>query len=383
MTIKKLLTTAVLFVLCIVSFLSPALIQAQSAKPIIVLSPSTTVAVGVTNPIQVFLVNMGIPLRRLEITVRLSGDFDQKQGFSFKKMDTMQYGLAYKSHYASPFAGRSDTQDLTMVFEATEPQGYNQGSAQIPLVEVSYLPVQGNFAAFIVPEKTKVTDANGNLLPSIQTYGAYNYKAETGTTSVNNGLDGYSLSFESDPVRKWWPTAPNSVQQIDAAIWKDSDGDNVKKFTDVWAEWQIDSNYLEITNTSSSYFDKCPVPTVSERPCIRFVAHVITKMPGKTGITLRVNDPVTNTQTWNQYPLEIYALNQPSSTPVMTATSVPVVKPQPTFIPKKQVTDKEFEEVQQRVTYLQSQVDQQQRELKETQSVLSRVVRFLKGLFGF
>lgn len=376
----KILRSLVLGLLSFSLLVSPAAVFAQNSKPILLVSPGTNVSMGTYKPVQISMVNMGVALKRVEITVRFSGEFDQKWGLAFRHLDTQQLGLTYKTHHFSNFAGTNHIKDLTIVFEANQPQGYNQGSAQIPLAEVTYLATPGTFSALIVPEKTKLTDSEGNLVPSIETKGASNFVSESGAVSPESNLQSYSLSFESDPIRKWWPTAPNSVQQIDAAIWKDSDGDNVRNFTNLGADWQVDANYLEITNTTSSFFKVCPVVTVSGRPCIMFSAHAVTKKPGQSAISLRVTDNQTGSQTWNSYPLEIFSVNEPTVTPSpMPSAASP--KPQPTFIPEKRITNDEFQEIQQKVTYLQSQIDQQQAELDETQNVLDRVVNFLKRLF--
>lgn len=361
--------------------ISPMLVRAQSSGPILLVSPSNTIQAGVTNPVIISLVNMGVPLKRVEVTIRLSGDKDPAWGIAFQKKDIKQYGLEYKSHYAASVDGRSDIQDLTIVFEAVQPQGYNQGSAQIPVAEVTYLAVPGTFSAMIVPEKTKLTDADGNLLPSIQSYGASNYLAQT--NPVSQDLQSYSLSFESDPIKKWWPTAPNTVQQIEAAVWKDSDGDSVKNFKNLYAEWQVDSSYLEIKNTSSSYFPQCPLPTISSRPCIRFVAHAVTKKPGLSSISLTVTDMISGRQSMNQYPLEIYPIENTPPNPVATPIGSQSASAMPSFIPESKVTDKEFKEIQQKVTYMQSQINQQQQQINQTQSLVGRVVEFLRRIFRF
>jgi len=356
---------------------------AHASNPAIVLTPDKTVTVGTMNNIDISLVNMGIPLKRIELMVRLNGDMDYKQGISLIQLNTDQYGLKYESHYFKPFANRSDIQDFVAIFEAINPQGYNQGSAQIPLIRLSYLATAGTFAATVIPENTKLIDTNGNLL-SFDTFGSRNYSTIPETVSSSSDIQEYSLSFESDPIRKWWPTAPNSVQQIDAAVWKDSDGDNVKQFTSLTADWQVDSNYFEITNTTSSYFSTCPVPTVSGRPCIRFAAHVKTKKPGNTSIMLKVTDTKTGRQTWNSYPAEVYSLPTASvafssPSPTILSTSQPVSS----FIPSNTVSSKEFAEVQQKVTYLQTQLDQQKTAISKTQNLVDRIVTFLKNLFRF
>lgn len=356
-------------------------VSAQTYKPALVMSPDAAVQVGARKALQLSLVNMGVPLRSVEVTVRLSGDIDEKMGLSFAVLETQKYGLTYKSHYFTPFPGKADVQDMVVVFEASSPQGYNQGSAQVPLVEVTYTAVPGVFSAMVVPEKTKITGTDGNLLPSIDTFGTTNYTASAGTSSNDSYIRSYSLSFESDPVKKWWPTAPNSVQQIDAALWKDGDGNKVQQFMNIDTVWQVDSSYLEIKNTSSSYFDKCPVPTAGGRPCLRFAAHVVTKKPGKSSIMLKVINKETSDEVWNSYPLEIFSLTSPY--PTALPSSVPSPMPAPTFIPEDQVSAKEFEEVQQKVTYLQSQLDEQQQEIKETRGLLARIVTLLKRIFGF
>jgi hypothetical protein len=100
--------------------------------------------------------------------------------------------------------------------------------------------------------------------------------------STTSNLNSYSLSFAT--IHNWWPTANNSVQQIDAAIWKDSDGENVKNFVNLKAEWKFDPNYYQMKDTSSNYFKECPIERVGKRPCINFTVHVITINPGKTNV---------------------------------------------------------------------------------------------------
>lgn len=369
------------------SFCSP--VSAQSSKPAFVMSPDANVQVGAIKELMLSMVNMGVPLKRVEVTVRLSGDFDQDYGFSFNQADTERYGLRYESHYFTDFAGRKDVQDLVIVFNATDPQGYNQGSAQVPLAYIRYKAVLGNFAAMIIPERSKLTDNTGSLLAGMQTFGTTNYRAEQVAASpfVSYGLNSYSLSFHTDPVKMWWPTAANTVQQIDAGIWKDSDGDKVKQFTNLSAEWQVDSNYIEIMDTSSSFSKDCASVRMADgRPCIHFAAHAKTKKPGRTDVTLRVTDTTTGEVLWNSYPVEVYELSTPVPTPVSTtppSKGTPTPSPMPSFLPEDKVSTEEFEAVQQKVTYLQSQVEQQQKELERTQSVLSRITSFLRKLFGF
>jgi len=369
--IFRLITKFTLSTLVILA-LGSAPVLAGTLDPAVVLSPDKTVQPYTTNSFDLYLVNMGVPLKRIEIDVRINGDMDYSKGISISFPNVIQYGLAYNSHYFKPFANRSDIQDLVVVFDATDAQGYNQGSAKIPLAQLSYTTVPGTLAATVIPENTKLTDINGNLVP-LYTYGSFNY-----TTNSFQGPDiqTYSLSFETDPIRKWWPTYPNTVQQIDAALWKDSDGDNVKNFTALIADWQVDSNYLEITNTTSSYLPVCPLVTVSSRPCIHFAAHVKTKKTGKSAVTLRLTDTKTGRQAWNSYPLEIYQLNETSPSPSQSPQLV-------SFVPENHVTEAEFKEVQQQVTYLQTKLDAQQSELTKTQSTLNKIIAFLKRLFHF
>lgn len=372
---KKLIGFGVFFLVS-AHFFQPLSVYAQTLKPAIVLTPSSSVVVGSRKAIQLSMVNMGIPLRRVEIAVRYAGNKDEIMGLSFEHLNTEQYGLAYKSHYFRKLNDSSE--ELMVVFEAMNPNGYNQGSGQIPLVNVTYTVTPGEYTATIVTDTTKMIDNEGNLL-NYDTFGTRVYKTE----QVNgSGISSYSLSFESDPIRKWWPTAPNSVQQIDAAIWKDADGDNVKKFTNISTDWQVDSNYFEIKNTTSSYFDKCPVANVGGRPCIRFAAHVVTKKPGKSTIMLKVTDELSKEVTWNSYPVEIYSLENQTPTPV-NPSIYPSPYPTPIFIPETKVTDKEFEEVKQKVTYLQTQLENQQKQISGTQRLLDRITNFLKRLFGF
>jgi len=208
-------------------------------------------------------------------------------------------------------------------------------------------------------------------------------------------LNEYNLSFESDPIRKWWPTAPDSVQQINAALWKDSDDDNVKKFTDLQSEWQVDPYFLEITDTNSSYFSRCPIVAAGNRPCIYLTAHAVTKNPGDSYITLRATDNQTGRQTWNSYPLKIYTLSDSDPSPIPSTYAVegpaegeqnsadPTPIPEPSFIPKDQVTAQQFENIQQDVLYLQEKVEQQEQELGKVQKFLDRISIFFERLFRF
>ncbi|MBU0974891.1 hypothetical protein KKD03_04280 [Patescibacteria group bacterium] len=374
--ISKILATLTIIISIIIN---PSLTHAQTSNPAVVLSPDKTVTPGSNNNIDISLVNMGIPLKRIEITVRLNGDMDYSKGMSLAIPNTTQYGLEYKSHYFKPYTNRTDIQDFVAVFEATNPQGYNQGSAQIPLIQLTYTVTKGTFAATVIPENTKLTDIDGNLT-ALYTSGSRNYSTLPKKTIPESDIQTYSLSFESDPIRKWWPTAPNSVQQIDAAIWKDSDEDNVKNFTAIVADWQVDSTYFEITDTSSSYFSTCPTPTVSGRPCIRFAAHVKTKKTGKTSVMLKVTDTKTGRETWNSYPAEIYSVSaQETNQPTISPSLLPISS----FIPENQISNEEFKEIQQKVTYLQSQFNEQQTQIVETQNILQKMLNFLKRLFRF
>lgn len=208
-------------------------------------------------------------------------------------------------------------------------------------------------------------------------------------------LQDYNLSFESDPISKWWPTAPNTVQQIDAAIWKDSDGDTVKSFANLQSEWQVDPYYLTITDTASSFFSRCPVAAAGNQPCIRLAAHVITNNPGDSYITLRVTDSQTGRQAWNSYPLRIYTLEDTSSSPTPSSSAVETPDegeqnsvastpmPEPSFLPKDQVTAQQFENIQQEVLYLQEKIEQQDQELGRVQKLLERITVFFEKLFRF
>lgn len=385
---KNKVISIILLVIVFVFSAHVQLVSAQTNRPALVLTPSGNVEVGAKKDIQLSLVNMGIPLRKVEVVISLSGRPHPRGNMSFTPLDTEQYGLAYKSHYAVDVAGRDDMEELTLVMESTSPDGYNQGSSQIPLVNISYTAVPGIFSATILSDKTKITDANGQVIPSVQMFGTSNYTADPTPQDIQS----YSLSFESDPISKWWPTAPNSVQQLDAAIWKDSDGTAVKNFTNLRTDWQVDPNYLTVTDTSSSYFDQCPVLTVGNRPCIRFAAHIITRQTGHTGVKLVVTDINTGRQTWNAYPVEIFSVasdqpspsvtqGMPTLTPIPTQRNGP--SPIPTFYPENQVSTKELKDIQQKVTYLEKKVQNQQQQLEKSQSTLEKILSFLKRFFRF
>lgn len=371
-------------------FLTPPSSYAQTRRPAVAMSPEVIVPVGTTKDLNLSLVNMGVPLRRVEITMRLYGDYDQKWGLSFDKANTEQYGLAYEAHYfkGASVNGTANAQDLTIIFNATEPQGYNQGSAQIPLATIRYKAAPGIFSTTIVPESTKITDNQGNLLPGVDSFGLRNFRSGPNPSSSPSSLDlsSYSLSFNTDPMQMWWPTAPNSVQQLDAGIWKDGDGSKVQNFTNLSAEWQVDSNFIEITDTSSAYSATCAsVQMAGGRPCIHFAAHAKTKKSGTTYVSLKITDQLTGAEVMNSYPVMIYSVASPipSPTGVTIGSPSPSPVPNPSFIPENRVSTREFEEVQQKVTYLQSQLDQQQSQLNETQNLLTRIYTFLKKLFRF
>lgn len=188
------------------------------------------------------------------------------------------------------------------------------------------------------------------------------------TQSVT-GLSTYSLSFESEPIRKWWPLAANHSEDVTAALWKDSDGDNVSRFTNLSTEWQFDPKYISVVYTSSKYFDQCPVPTAGGRPCIYFYASVKPNMPGATSVKLTVKDQ-SGEEAWNAYPLIIEDIS---------------VGVSPTFMPTSiQVPQgNEYESLEQKVNMLEAAVSEQDVKLNQTQSVLDRIMLFLKNLFNF
>jgi hypothetical protein len=194
--------------------------------------------------------------------------------------------------------------------------------------------------------------------------------------SVNPaGLSTYSLSFESDPIRKWWPIAANHFEGVSAALWKDGDGNNVKRFTNLQTEWQFDPQYFTVANTSSEYFETCPIEAVNKRPCIYFYASVRPNKAGNTSVQLKVKDG-TGEEAWNAYPTII---DDVSIQPTPSVKPSPSIKPTVMPIP----TGNEYKNLEQKVVMLENKIKEQEVKLNQTQGILEKIIFFLKNLFKF
>lgn len=238
------------------------------------------------------------------------------------------------------------------------------------------------FSVHVIPLKSGKTDVQLTLSDN---QGGSVWNAEPAviddlssqiTPTLNpSGLSQYSLSFESDPVRKFWPTPPNHFQGVAAALWKDSDGDNVKRFTNLQAEWIFDPKYFSVSNTSSQYFNQCPIQMVNNRPCIYFYANVATKSPGRTTVQLRVKNNLGE-EAWNSYPVIIDDISQ-SPAPVISA-GVNTQTPLPSI-----ASGREYNDLEQKVTMLEKKVQEQDVQIKQTQGLLERILSFLQTFFHF
>jgi hypothetical protein len=196
-------------------------------------------------------------------------------------------------------------------------------------------------------------------------------------------LSTYSLSFESDPIRKWWPLAPNHYEDITAALWKDSDGTNVSRFTNLQAEWQLDPQYFSVAYTSSQYFYQCPVITANNRPCIYFYASVRPNKPGTTSVQLKVKDG-TGEEAWNAYPAVIEDISKtPVPTQIPTETSFPRPLPTPISTSIPIPVGNEYKNLEQKVTMLEAKIREQDVKLNQAQNILDRIMTFLRNLFNF
>jgi hypothetical protein len=206
-----------------------------------------------------------------------------------------------------------------------------------------------------------------------------NSESHPTATPNPSGLSKYSLSFESDPIRKWWPLAANHFEGIAAALWKDGDGENVQRFTNLQAEWQFDPQYFTVANTSSKYFKTCPIASVGQRPCIYFYATVRPLRAGNTSVQLKTKDG-SGEEAWNAYPVVI---DDVSITPSPIASPVPSAPPsaRPTTMPIP--SGSEYKNLEQKVVMLENKVQEQEVKLTKTQGILEKIVSFLKNLFRF
>ncbi len=233
------------------------------------------------------------------------------------------------------------------------------------------------FIVEVIPQKAgntsmqlNLTDNQGGEVWNAEPATIVDNSVNAPTQNPNNtGISTYSLSFESDPIKKWWPIASNQYEDITAALWKDSDGANVSKFTNLQTEWQFDPKYISVAWTSSKYFDTCPVPTAGGRPCIYFYASVQPQMPGNTNVQLKVKDG-SGEEAWNAYPLIIENISD-NPNPTINPTSVPVPE------------GSNYKNLEQKVNLLEQQLQEQNVKIDNTQNTLDKILSFLKKIFRF
>ena len=171
----------------------------------------------------------------------------------------------------------------------------------------------------------------------------------------------YSLSFASDNVSAFYPTPPNHFQNVNGFLWRDGDKISLKNIENLTTSWKL-PDAVSVVRTDSYYYDKCP-EVRKDLPCIAFSAQFTTNASGRYSLNLEVfqNEELL---VWNTANFEIVNISTPTPTiiptgytpttkPTFTPTSTPIYSPLPS-------PNKELEEVQQKVRYLEEKVEQQQ-----------------------
>lgn len=229
-----------------------------------------------------------------------------------------------------------------------------------------------------------ITQPDGSTIPAYS-YVILNYLGETPTPtpSMSNPTMSYSLSFSSDPVSAFWPTPPNSVEQMEAFLYKYGDYTSVKQLQNLSTLWTVDPTFLTIKNTGSVYFDRCPQVN-KEFPCIMFYAQIITNQPGKSTVKLRILQANGQELIWNSYPINIINV-QPPNQPVVTSQipsypSYPPTTPHIVFTPTPTGQPRNYE---QEIKYLQEKVAVQEKQIQENTNLLQKVISFLAKFFPF
>lgn len=214
--------------------------------------------------------------------------------------------------YLVTFAGVPKTVSSTAYYANNEPT---------TLLTLAFTPTkEGTIAINFDTENTKTKSFETNSVDQLKTIGqtTYNVREVAGLD-----LSKYSLSFAE--IKNWWPTAANSVQQIDAAIWGSSASSaEIRKLVNLNADWGFDNAYYEVTDIANNYHDSCPIKKVGKKPCVVYSAHVVTKKYGKSSVKLTLSSTNGNS-IWNSEPAVID--NNTGATPVPTATPTPPSAP--------------------------------------------------------
>lgn len=187
----------------------------------------------------------------------------------------------------------------------------------------------------------------------------------------------YSLSFANDNLSAFHPTPPNHFQNVNGFLWRDGDKTSLREMENLTTNWKLPSS-VSVVRTDSYYYDSCP-EVRKDLPCIVFSAQFTTKASGRYSLTLEVFQG-EELLVWNTANFEIVDISTPTPT-LVPSGFIPTGKPSPTSTPVSTYTpypapDRELEEVQQKVRYLEEKVEQQQ-------SLLQKILYFLRKLFGF
>lgn len=149
------------------------------------------------------MVNMGVPLSEAEIAVHVEGTPWPNDGLQVTQLNAPQ--LQYVDHYFEGYSGEP-YQVAVIKFKASTPNGYNQGSSQVPIVQFRLPAHSKSVTAHVVTDKTKLYDLDGNPLPSIQTFGSRTYYNPN--ASQFEATTGYS-----NPLPSSSPTTPSNRQE--------------------------------------------------------------------------------------------------------------------------------------------------------------------------
>jgi len=203
------------------------------------------------------------------------------------------------------------------------------------------------------------------------------FASKTNAQNNNDPYWSYSLSFSSDNLSAFHPTAPNHFQNVNGFLWRDGDKTSLKNMENLTTNWKL-PDAVSVVRADSYYYEKCP-DVRKDLPCIVFSAQFTTNASGRYPLTLEVfqNEELL---VWNTANFEIVSISTPTPTIVPTGytpTTKPTFTSPPTpFYSSLPLPNRELEEVQQKVRYLEEKVEQQQ-------TILQKILFFLKKIFGF
>lgn len=110
----------------------------------------------------------------------------------------------------------------------------------------------------------------------------------------------YNASFEQGSLKRWFPTAPNTVQQIDVVVTSNtlSAEQLSQSASSLHADWIVDPTYVEVIEKRQQYAATCPY-IYTNQPCIHFLAHVRTLKTGATGVRTEIKNSANDIIVWN------------------------------------------------------------------------------------